>query len=173
VNTVREVRYDKTYGDLEFCPFCDSTRSVRVIERYDDQTAYDKQYQVTCSLNYGGCGSYSGICDGKGAMQKAVDLWNRKRSQSTKECCINGDTSIFKASPPTQTAGKLTIPIDELDLTVRSYNCLKRANINTIEDLIKLTELEVIKLKNLGYKSFEEIVSKLAVLGLSLIRVEA
>ena len=58
--------------------------------------------------------------------------------------------------------------IEELDLSVRSFNCLKRANINTVEDLISKTEEEMMKVRNLGRKSEEEIVNKLAMMGLSL-----
>ena len=62
----------------------------------------------------------------------------------------------------------LEMTIEELDLSVRSFNCLKRANINTVEDLISKTEDEMIKVRNLGRKSLEEVVHKLAMLGLSL-----
>ena len=58
--------------------------------------------------------------------------------------------------------------IEELDLSVRSYNCLKRAGINTVEELIKKTEEDMMKVRNLGRKSLEEVQSKLAALGLSL-----
>ena len=57
--------------------------------------------------------------------------------------------------------------IEELDLSVRSFNCLKRANINTVEDLISKTEDEMMKVRNLGRKSLEEVINKLAMMGLS------
>jgi DNA-directed RNA polymerase subunit alpha len=62
----------------------------------------------------------------------------------------------------------LEITIEELDLSVRSYNCLKRAGINTVEELIKRNEEEMMKVRNLGRKSLEEVQQKLATLGLSL-----
>ncbi|MDR0863165.1 MAG: DNA-directed RNA polymerase subunit alpha [Oscillospiraceae bacterium] len=62
----------------------------------------------------------------------------------------------------------LEMTIEELDLSVRSFNCLKRANINTVEDLISKTEDEMIKVRNLGRKSLEEVVHKLDQMGLSL-----
>jgi DNA-directed RNA polymerase subunit alpha len=62
----------------------------------------------------------------------------------------------------------LEMTIEELDLSVRSFNCLKRANINTVGDLISKTEEEMIKVRNLGRKSLEEVVHKLAMMGLSL-----
>ena len=62
----------------------------------------------------------------------------------------------------------LEMTIEELDLSVRSFNCLKRANINTVEDLISKTEEEMIKVRNLGRKSLEEVMHKLSMMGLGL-----
>ena len=62
----------------------------------------------------------------------------------------------------------LELTIEELDLSVRSFNCLKRANINTVEDLISKTEDEMMKVRNLGRKSLEEVINKLAMMGLHL-----
>ncbi|MCD8037342.1 MAG: DNA-directed RNA polymerase subunit alpha [Clostridiales bacterium] len=62
----------------------------------------------------------------------------------------------------------LEMSIEELDLSVRSYNCLKRAGINTVEDLACKTEDEMMKVRNLGKKSLEEVLNKLAELGLFL-----
>ena len=62
----------------------------------------------------------------------------------------------------------LEMTIEELDLSVRSFNCLKRANINTVEDLISKTEDEMMKVRNLGRKSLEEVIHKLDMMGLSL-----
>lgn len=62
----------------------------------------------------------------------------------------------------------LEMTIEELDLSVRSFNCLKRAGINTVEDLISKTEEEMMKVRNLGRKSLEEVVAKLASLGFGL-----
>ncbi|MDO5725666.1 MAG: DNA-directed RNA polymerase subunit alpha [Tissierellia bacterium] len=62
----------------------------------------------------------------------------------------------------------LEMSIEELDLSVRSFNCLKRANINTVEELIQKTEEDMMKVRNLGKKSLEEVVNKLAELDLSL-----
>ncbi|MCD7852574.1 MAG: DNA-directed RNA polymerase subunit alpha [Oscillospiraceae bacterium] len=62
----------------------------------------------------------------------------------------------------------LEMTIEELDLSVRSFNCLKRANINTVDDLVGKTQDEMIKVRNLGRKSLEEVEHKLAMMGLSL-----
>ncbi|MCD8004275.1 MAG: DNA-directed RNA polymerase subunit alpha [Oscillospiraceae bacterium] len=62
----------------------------------------------------------------------------------------------------------LEMTIEELDLSVRSFNCLKRANINTVEDLISKSEDEMMKVRNLGRKSLEEVIHKLEIMGLTL-----
>ena len=62
----------------------------------------------------------------------------------------------------------LEMTIEELDLSVRSFNCLKRAGINTVEDLISKSEEDMMKVRNLGRKSLEEVVFKLDTLGFSL-----
>ncbi len=66
----------------------------------------------------------------------------------------------------------LEMTIEELDMSVRSFNCLKRADIHTVEDLINKTEDEMIKVRNLGKKSLEEVKQKLEALGLSLKKTE-
>lgn len=62
----------------------------------------------------------------------------------------------------------MELPIEEMDLSVRSYNCLKRAGVNTVEDLIKKSRGDMLKVKNLGIKSIDEVVAKLESYGLSL-----
>lgn len=62
----------------------------------------------------------------------------------------------------------LAMAIEDMDLSVRSYNCLKRANIHTVEDLTKKTEDEMLKVRNLGRKSLDEVILKLESYGLSL-----
>ena len=79
-----------------------------------------------------------------------------------------GSESTVVEKAETQRDKVLEMTIEELDLSVRSFNCLKRANINTVEDLISKTEDEMIKVRNLGHKSLEEVIHKLAMMGLSL-----
>ena len=62
----------------------------------------------------------------------------------------------------------LEMTIEEMDLSVRSYNCLKRANIHTVEDLTKKTEDDMLKVRNLGKKSLDEVIYKLESYGLKL-----
>ena len=78
----------------------------------------------------------------------------------------NSCTVVEKEPERPDTVMKMTI--EELDLSVRSFNCLKRANINTVEDLTNKTEEEMINVRNLGRKSLEEVEHKLAMIGLSL-----
>ncbi len=83
-----------------------------------------------------------------------------------------GTRSTVVEKPETQHDKMLEMTIEELDLSVRSFNCLKRAGINTVEDLISKTEDEMMKVRNLGRKSLEEVINKLAAMGLSLSREE-
>lgn len=66
----------------------------------------------------------------------------------------------------------LEMSVEDMDLSVRSYNCLKRAGINTVEDLIKKTEEDMLKVKNLGRKSLDEVIHKLESYNLSLKNIE-
>ena len=79
-----------------------------------------------------------------------------------------GSRSTVVEKAETQRDKVMEMTIDDMDLSVRSYNCLKRANINTVEDLISKTEEEMMKVRNLGRKSLEEVINKLAMMGLSL-----
>ncbi|MBQ3072129.1 MAG: DNA-directed RNA polymerase subunit alpha [Oscillospiraceae bacterium] len=82
------------------------------------------------------------------------------------------DTDIGKPivveKADTQHPKVLDLTIEELDLSVRSFNCLKRANINTVADLISKTEDDMMKVRNMGRKSLEEVQNKLAMMGLAL-----
>ena len=83
-----------------------------------------------------------------------------------------GTRSTVVEKPETQRDKVLEMTIEELDLSVRSFNCLKRANINTVEDLISKTEDEMMKVRILGRKSLEEVINKLNMMGLSLAKEE-
>ena len=78
----------------------------------------------------------------------------------------NGSTVVEKVANNPDT--KLSMTIDELDLSVRSFNCLKRANINTVADLISKTGEDMMKVRNMGKKSLDEVQKKLEMMGLSL-----
>ena len=85
------------------------------------------------------------------------------------ELCENmGDMQIMVSREEDEQVKVLEMPIEEMDLSVRSYNCLKRANINTVDDLIKKSKGDMLKVRNLGLKSIEEVVAKLQSYGLGL-----
>ena len=80
---------------------------------------------------------------------------------------VSTSTTVVEKSPDRPDA-KLSMTIDELDLSVRSFNCLKRANINTVADLINKTGEDMMKVRNMGKKSLDEVQKKLEMMGLSL-----
>ena len=88
-----------------------------------------------------------------------VDL--SEEARETETMIVKNDDSKTKV---------LEMTIEELDLSVRSFNCLKRASINTVEDLRNRTEEDMMRVRNLGRKSLEEVMAKLESLGLSLRR---
>ncbi len=81
---------------------------------------------------------------------------------------ISETQSIMAEAKDTAKEKVLDLTIDELDLSVRSFNCLKRAGINTVEDLINKSEMDMMKVRNLGRKSLEEVIAKLASFGFAL-----
>ncbi|MHB0976252.1 MAG: DNA-directed RNA polymerase subunit alpha [Candidatus Aquicultorales bacterium] len=93
---------------------------------------------------------------------------------------INDHMELFMEQAAEQTAGsifapaggekeaKLDLPIEDLELSVRSYNCLKRENINTLSELVERTENDLMQIRNFGAKSIEEVKEKLAEMGLGL-----
>lgn len=78
------------------------------------------------------------------------------------------NTEIMVEKDDNSKAKVLEMTIEDLDISVRSFNCLKRANINTVEDLINKSESDMMKVRNLGRKSLDEVVAKLSSLGLAL-----
>ncbi|MGN0820032.1 MAG: DNA-directed RNA polymerase subunit alpha [Christensenellaceae bacterium] len=79
-----------------------------------------------------------------------------------------GNLGILVQQPTDPLPRILEMSIEDMDLSVRSYNCLKRANIHTVEDITKKTEDDMLKVRNLGKKSLDEVILKLASYGLSL-----
>lgn len=79
-----------------------------------------------------------------------------------------GGMEIMVEKEEDQKEKALEMTIDELELSVRSFNCLKRASINTVEELTHRSEEDMMKVRNLGKKSLDEVKHKLEELGLSL-----
>ena len=86
----------------------------------------------------------------------------------TDACIACGACADACPVAPDSEPPALKLTIEELDLSVRSFNCLKRANINTVRDLITRTPEEMMKVRNMGKKSLDEVQNKLAMMGLSL-----
>ena len=83
-------------------------------------------------------------------------------------CAQIANTDILVSREEDKQVKLLELPIEEMDLSVRSYNCLKRAGINNVEDLTKKSRGDMLKVKNLGIKSIDEVIAKLESYGLSL-----
>jgi DNA-directed RNA polymerase subunit alpha len=83
-----------------------------------------------------------------------------------------GNIGILVPAPMDGITKILEMTIEDMDLTVRSYNCLKRAGIHTVEDLTKKTEEDMLKVRNLGKKSLDEVIYKLESYGLKLMDKE-
>lgn len=79
---------------------------------------------------------------------------------------IADTTGVMNAKQEDNKQKKLETPIDDLDFSVRAYNCLKRANINTLGDLTEKSELDMMKIRNLGKKSLKEVMDKIKDMGL-------
>ena len=82
------------------------------------------------------------------------------------------NTQIMVEKEESKKEKVLEMSIEELELSVRSYNCLKRANISTVEDLVNKTQNDMMKVRNLGRKSFDEVTAKLHSLGLDFAKEE-
>ncbi len=87
-------------------------------------------------------------------------------------CAQIANSDILVSREEDKQVKLMELPIEEMDLSVRSYNCLKRAGINNVEDLTKKTRGDMLKVKNLGIKSIDEVIAKLESYGLSLRRDE-
>ena len=78
---------------------------------------------------------------------------------------IADETGLMKQNVDDSKSKALEMSIDELEFSVRAYNCLKRANINTLQDLTQKSETEMMKIRNLGKKSLKEVIDKVKELG--------
>ncbi len=98
------------------------------------------------------------------AGRTLVELFGLARDLNTEAEGIE----IGPAPVETVLSSEMAMPIENLDLTVRSYNCLKREGINTVSELIALSEHQLVNIRNFGQKSVDEVRDKLAEMGLSL-----
>ena len=110
----------------------------------------------------------NGVISAKEAISLAAKILNEhlRLFVDLSDEAINAEIMVEREETIKEKVLEMTI--EELDLSVRSFNCLKRAGINTVEDLANRTQDDMIKVRNLGKKSLEEVIQKLESLGLSL-----
>ena len=110
----------------------------------------------------------NGTITAKEAISLGAKILNEHLNLFVDLCDDTKDREIMIEPPEKEKEKVLEMTIEELDLSVRSFNCLKRAGIDTVEGLVSRSEEEMIKVRNLGKKSLEEVIQKLQSLGLTL-----
>ncbi|MDD2269457.1 MAG: DNA-directed RNA polymerase subunit alpha [Eubacteriales bacterium] len=149
---------DTIYTDSIFTPVYAANYTVEDT-RVGNITDYDKlTLEVTTN----------GIINAKEAVSLAAKILSEHLNLFIELSDEAKNTEIMVDREETIKEKVLEMTIEELDMSVRSFNCLKRAGIDTVEDLINKTEEDMIKVRNLGKKSLEEVIQKLNSLGLSL-----
>ncbi len=131
--------------------------------RVGSSTDYDKLTLEV--LTNGTISAKEAISLGAKILNEHLNLFVDLSDEAKKETIMVENIETVKSKV-------LEMTIEELDMSVRSFNCLKRAGIDTVEDLINRTEDDMIKVRNLGKKSLEEVIQKLHSLGLDLKREE-
>ena len=109
-----------------------------------------------------------GTISAKEAVSLAAKILNRQLNHFVELSDEVGSTEIMEKKEDTGRDKVLEMTIEELDLSVRAFNCLKRAGVNSVGDLINKSPDEMMKVRNLGKKSLEEVISKLEALGFNL-----
>lgn len=110
----------------------------------------------------------NGAFSGKDIVSLAAKILNEHISLFAALSDVMKGANILVTSKPDMIKQIREMSIEEMDLSVRSYNCLKRANIHTVDDLTKKTEEDMLKVRNLGKKSLDEVIYKLSTYGLTL-----
>ncbi|MEG1743518.1 MAG: DNA-directed RNA polymerase subunit alpha [Clostridia bacterium] len=146
------------YTDSIFTPVKNCNFEVKST-RVGNITDYDKlTFQLTTN----------GIINAKEAVSLAAKILSEHLNLFIELSDEAKKAEIMVDREETIKEKVLEMTIEELDMSVRSFNCLKRAGIDTVEDLTNRTEEDMIKVRNLGKKSLEEVIQKLQSLGLSL-----
>ena len=148
------------YTDSIYTPVYNVSYSVENT-RVGSNTDYDKLTLEVLT---------NGTISAKEAVSLAAKILNDHLNLFVNLSDEAKNTEIMIESKETVKEKVLEMTIEELDMSVRSFNCLKRAGIDTVEDLIYKTEEDMIKVRNLGKKSLEEVIQKLHSLGLDLKR---
>ncbi len=110
----------------------------------------------------------NGVIKADDALSFASKILNEHLNLFINLSDVAKNTEIMVEKEVSEKEKILVMTIDELDLSVRSHNCLKRAGINTVQELTSKTEEDMMKVRNLGNKSLEEVLNKMKELGLSL-----
>ncbi|MBE7073560.1 MAG: DNA-directed RNA polymerase subunit alpha [Clostridiales bacterium] len=110
----------------------------------------------------------NGTTTGRDIVSLAGKLIMEHTNLFVELCAQIANSNILVSREEDEQVKLMELPIEEMDLSVRSYNCLKRAGINTVEDLTKKSRGDMLKVKNLGIKSIDEVIAKLESYGLSL-----
>jgi DNA-directed RNA polymerase subunit alpha len=147
------INVDSLFSPVSRCAY--SVENTRVGQRTD----YDKLILEV---------ETNGAMDAQDAVARAARIVN-EHMMLFAEQAVSGlpDEGIFSAIPD-EKESVLDTPIEELDLSVRSYNCLKRQGVNTIGQLTECSETDLLNIRNFGAKSIEEVKDKLQAMGLGL-----
>ncbi len=149
------IAIDSTYAPIEKVNF--NVENARV----GDITDFDKLTLEVWT---------NGTIAAKDAVSLAAKILNEHLNLSIDLSDQAGNTEVMIEKGEDNKTQILEMTVEELDLSVRSFNCLKRANIHKVEDLISKSEEEMMRVRNLGRKSLDEVIAKLNSLGLSLRR---
>ena len=145
------IAIDALYSPIERIRF--SVENARV----GQDASYDKLIMEVCT---------NGSLRPEEAMALGAKILIEHLNVVTNLSEIADTTGIMNAKQEDSKLKKLETSIDDLDFSVRAYNCLKRAGVNTLGDLTEKTELEMMKIRNLGKKSLKEVIEKIKDMGL-------
>lgn len=161
---VDKMSLNKIYVDSIYTPVLKVNYTVENT-RVEQITDYDK---LTLEVwTDGSVEPDEAISMASSIMIDYLKLFQTGTAASSSMVTVVGSSETAPVEEPVQ-AGPGSVSIDDLDLSVRSNNCLRRAGINTVDELVQKTEEDMMKVRNLGRKSLDEVKKKLADLGLAL-----
>ena len=161
-NQIDKMIVGKIYVDSIYTPVLKVNYTVENT-RVEQITDYDKLTLEVWT---------DGTISAKESVSLAAKILNRQLNHFVDLSDEVGSTEILEKSEDNMSDKLLEMTIEELDLSVRAFNCLKRAGVNTVNDLINKSPEEMMKVRNLGKKSLEEVISKLESLGFNLSKEE-
>ena len=128
----------------------------------------DSIYSPITRVKFGSVEPDTAVSMASGIMIDYLKMFQPAAETASGIITVSGGTEEASADEQGAQTGTGSVSIDDLDLSVRSNNCLRRAGINTVDELIQRTEEDMMKVRNLGRKSLEEVKKKLSDLGLAL-----